>query len=280
MTKKVDMYFYNPKKIILQEDNERGFLSNYTTILMSFKGLIKYEGIDHRDILISSSMFSLYGHPKYWFDSSKIMEKKSYVVGDIYRSSTEYFDFDAWPTKEQLNLLEYTNYFSYNDKVKKYLKLNLPKIENGFGIHFRGTDHSYHVDEVPLENYFQTIKNNFNEDEYETVFICSDEYYVIEKFEKFFKSTFNFSNIKINNVTRSKTKTALHLSNFDARTKVKMGYEVLLDSHSLSSCKTIIGKSSNVISYARILNPEIKVLYQDKNLTFKNLPIGKHKIVL
>lgn len=262
--------FFNPKKIILKEIVGRGFLSNYITILTSFKGLIKNENIHHENILVSSSMFSLYGNPKNWFDSSKIRDKKMLIPGDIYRSSTEYLDLDPWPKKDQLNLLEYTHYFPYNIKVQECLKLNLPKIKNGFGIHFRGTDHSYHVDEIPLEIYFKSIKKNFDPEKYETVFICSDEDHVIEEFQKFFKSTFNFSNLIINNVTRSKTKTALHLSNYDTKTKIKLGYEVLLDSHSLSSCQTIIGKTSNLISYARILNPEIKVLYQDQHLTFRH----------
>lgn len=254
-------------KIILQEVVPRGFLSNYTTILTSFKGYIEKEGIDPDDILVSSSMFSLYGNPKNWFDHLKVREK--YIDGDVNKASTEYYDFDPWPTDKQLDLSKYLKYFSYNDRVLNYLDSSLKPIEDGFGIHFRGTDHSYHVNEVPLEKYFKSIKESFNKDKYKTVFICSDEEYAVEQIKTYFKEQFNFFNIIVNDVTRSKTKTALHLSNYDLNTKVRLGDEVLLDSHSLASCQTIIGKTSNLISYARILNPTIEVLYQDIGFDFR-----------
>lgn len=254
-------------KIILQEDVSRGFLSNYTTILTSFRGHIEKDKINPDDILISSSMFSLYGNPKNWFDPLKVREE--YVDGDVNKSSIEYYNFDAWPTKDQLNLQKYLKYFSYNERVHQYLDTNLQQIKDGFGIHFRGTDHYYHVNEVPIETYFKTIENNFNSDKYATVFICSDEEYIVDEISKYFKYKFNFDNIVINNVKRSKTKVALHLSNYDPITKIKLGDEVLLDSHSLSLCKTVIGKTSNLISYARILNPNLEVLYQDVGYQFR-----------
>ena len=254
-------------KIILQEVVPRGFLSNYTTILTSFRGYIEKDGIDPDDILISSSMFSLYGNPKNWFDPSKVRENN--INGDLNKESTEHDTFDPWPKDSQLNLSQFIKYFSYNQRVSDYLNLNLKQIPNGFGIHFRGTDHSYHIDEVPLETYFETIQNKFDIDKYETVFICSDEEHVIGKIKNYFKEKFNFNNIITNNVKRSTTKDALHLSNYDMNTRIKLGDEVLLDSHSLSSCKTIIGKTSNLINYARILNPKMNVLYQDMGFNFR-----------
>lgn len=254
-------------KIILQEVVPRGFLSNYTTILTSFRGYIEKEGVDPDDILISSSMFSLYGNPKNWFDSAKVRDE--FINGDVSKASTEYYDFNPWPTDQQLNLSKFIKYFSYNDRVLNYLNSNLCKMEDGFGIHFRGTDHSYHVNEIPLSTYFKTIRNCFDSNKYKCVFVCSDEEYVIGEIKNFFKEEFGFLNIVSNDVKRSSTKMALHLSNYDRITKVKLGDEVLLDSHSLASCKTIIGKTSNLISYARILNPSVEVLYQDIGSDFR-----------
>jgi hypothetical protein len=45
--------------------------------------------------------------------------------------------------------------------------------------------------------------------------------------------------------------------------RILAGDEVLIDATTLSMCKTIIGKSSNITNYARILNPYVEILYQD-----------------
>jgi len=254
-------------KILLQEVVPRGFLSNYTTILTSFRGYIQKEKIDPGNVFISSGMFSLYGNPKNWFESSKVYDNQD--SGFTHKASTEHYDFEPWPTESQLNLLSYVRHFPYNERVTAYLSNNLKPIEDGFGIHFRGTDHSYHVNEVSLDVYFKSIDDNFDQEIYKAVFVCSDEEFVIGELKEYFRNRFNFTNVISNEVERSKTKTALHLTNYDVETKIKLGDEVLLDSHSLSACKTIIGKTSNLINYARILNPEIRVLYQDRGMDFR-----------
>jgi len=253
-------------KIVLTEVVPRGFLSNYITILTSFRGLINNEGINPDDILISNEMFSHYGNPKNWFDEKKVTE---IVEGNIYRSSIEYLSLDPWPTSDQLNLLQYAKYFSYNERIVKYLNQNTREIKNGFGIHYRGTDHHEHVNRISLSNYFETILNSFSPDEYDSVFICSDEDDIVLEFESFFKKQFNFKNIVINEVIRSKTNLPSFLTEQDYNVKVKLGDEILLDSHCLSSCNCIIGKTSNVINYARILNPNTNVLYLDKGYSFR-----------
>ena len=45
--------------------------------------------------------------------------------------------------------------------------------------------------------------------------------------------------------------------------RILAGDEVLIDATTLSLCKTMIGKSSNITNYARILNPFLETLYQD-----------------
>ena len=255
------------ERIILQEVVPRGFLSNYTTILTCFRKLVSTDNIDPGNIKISSEMFSLYGNPTNWFDSNKI--SNTVELNDKLHPSVDGFNFDPWPTKKQLDLLRYIQYCPYNERIEKYLKYNIKSINNCLGIHFRGTDHCQHVDEVPLDTYLNSAMLEFFNTSYDSVFICSDEEDVIEQFQKFFNDKLNFKNIIFNDVNRSKTKTSLHHSGFDSDTRIKLGDEVLLDSHSLSKCSTVIGKTSNIVTYARILNPEIKVLYQDMGLQFR-----------
>ena len=58
-------------EISLVEGQHRGFLSNYLTILTSFRTLEK-QGIDLETVSVSPSMFMLYGNPVNWFDESKV----------------------------------------------------------------------------------------------------------------------------------------------------------------------------------------------------------------
>ena len=253
---------------VIKEGVPRGFLSEYTTILTTYRQLVGRMGLDSENIKVSSTMFSLYGHPSNWFDLSKI-EDENPLIKYNYQMSTETIDFDPRPTKEQLNLSSYIKYFPYNNRIENILNENVNSFKNCLGIHYRGTDHQMHVDRIPFEKYFEAIQSEFNSNSYDEVFISTDEENIIDKFQSFFKNKLNFTNIIFNDVVRSHSSTALHFSNFDSSTKIKLGDDVLLDSHSLSKCSTLICKTSNLINYARILNSNIKVLYLDTNLTFR-----------
>ena len=60
-------------EIALVEGQHRGFLSNYLTILTSFRTLEK-NGVDLDTVSVSPSMFMLYGTPSNWFDESKVTD--------------------------------------------------------------------------------------------------------------------------------------------------------------------------------------------------------------
>lgn len=246
---------------VIVEGMQRGFLSNYTTILITLRELVCRKGYDGNNIFISPQMFSLYGDPRNWFLEDKVCHPEG---SDVF-GSTDFMDIDPWPTKGQLDLKDYIQYVPYNKRVESYIEDNLKVPDNCLGIHYRGTDHKQHVDRVSLNKFFSYISEEIEKTNYEAVFVATDEENVIETFEDF------FDGVKIihNNSLKSKTQIPLHFTNFDLDTKVKLGDQVLLDSHSISNCRTVICKTSNIINYARILNPELNVIYVDKNLEFR-----------
>ncbi|MFZ9376598.1 MAG: hypothetical protein ACO25K_05700 [Candidatus Fonsibacter ubiquis] len=254
----------NDEIIALTEGPSRGFLSNYVTILNAIKWLIN-DGYDGNNIFISPSMFSLYGNPINWFSDTKVLEPK----GSKILPSTIYCDnMDPWPTKDQVELKKFSKYIPYNSRINLYLDNNLKNTTKSLGIHFRGTDHSMHVDRIPIEKYIEESVKEFQSNKYESIFIATDEENIIEMFENVFMGI----QIIHNNTIKSKDKiTPLHKS-YGARTPkelIDLGDQVLLDSHSISNCKKVICKTSNIINYARILNPELDVLYIDKNQSFR-----------
>jgi hypothetical protein len=247
--------------LVMVEVMQRGFLSNYITILTTFREFVGRRQYSGEDIYISPQMFSLYGHPKNWFEEKRISHSKEFET----IQSTHYIDIDPWPTSEQLNLNEYRKYFSYNQSFNSYLKNNLKELSNCIGVHYRGTDHNQHVDRVDLNKFFDQVSVHLEKDSYDGIFVATDEDNVIEKFEQV------FSGVKIfhNNTIKSSTNTPLHFSNFDDDVKIQLGNQVLLDSHSISNCKIAFGKTSNIINYARILNSNLNVYYMDKDLQFR-----------
>jgi hypothetical protein len=246
---------------VITEGLPRGFLSNYTTILITLRELVGRRGYNGDDIFISPEMFSLYGNPINWFLESKVDHPED---AEIF-GSTQFIDIDPWPTEEQLNLSQYIKYFPYNSRINSLLESSLVKFDNCLGIHYRGTDHKKHVDRVSLETFFSEISEEIERNEYESVFLATDEANILEPFEDFFDGV----EIYHNHTTKSKTSQSLHWTGFDSVTRIKLGDEVLLDSHSIANCKTVICKTSNIINYARILNPDLNVIYLDKNLEFR-----------
>lgn len=247
--------------IVILEGPARGFLSNYTTILITVKQLVERLKYKTGEIFISPQMFSLYGNPVNWFDK-KIVEhpENSKLI-----SSLEFFNFSPWPTQEQLNLKEYIKYVPYNLRVSEYIKENLKTDDTFVGVHFRGTDHSGHIDRVDIEVYYEFVEIQLEKYNLKKIFVATDEENIIEKFQ----NKFSELDIVYNDTIKSSTMTPLHFSNFSAEEKIKLGDQVLLDSHSLSLCKSVIGKTSNIINYARILNPNLITNYVDTHLQFR-----------
>jgi hypothetical protein len=256
-------------KIALIENGPRGFLSNYTTLLTSFRDLVDRRNINPDDIFISSSMFSLYGNPENWFDSKKIT---NVLDGFIVHDSVTNFDLSVWPTYKELELQKYIQYIPFNSRVKKILEKDRTNYSNTLGIHYRGTDNrpGAHTDFIPVEDVLKSASEEFEANFYDSIFISSDEEGVVEIFKEYFFKNHNFKNILYFDHIRTTGNVGLHFSNFSPQEKILLGDQVLIDATTLSKCKTVIGKTSNLINYARILTPNLEVLYQDLNTNFVN----------
>lgn len=261
------------KKISLVENGPRGFLSNYTTILTSLRYLIEKNGVSPEDIFISSDMFSLYGDPKEWFDFNKVIDISDNNYS--FQDSKNGFDFSLWPTYKELNLLKYIDLIPLNSRVKKLLSKDKTDYSNTLGIHYRGTDNrnAGHTDFIHLEQVLQSASDEFIKNRYDSIFVCTDEEGVVDQIKEHFLRNHNFNDTFSFDHIRTVGNIALHFSEYSPEQKIILGDQVLIDSTTLSKCKTVIGKTSNIINYARILNSSLEVLYQDfaSNSLYGNL---------
>jgi hypothetical protein len=188
------MKFLNPfkkKDIILHEAVKRGFLSNYITILTSFRQLLMREKISVDRIFVSPAMFSLYGNPSNWFESERIA--KIGQKGKNYNTIDSH-DLDGWPTQEQLNLVAYIKYFPYNRRVKNFIETNLKIPPKTLGLHYRGTDHN-HTDRVEIEACLIALSEQFESGKFEKIYVATDEDQIIEKVQNYFRQKYRFDEI-------------------------------------------------------------------------------------
>ena len=247
------------QNIILHEDHPRGFFSNLTTVLTCTRYLTN-QGHDIQNIYLSPHMFTLYGHPANWFSPECISDQ-----GDMF-NSLEGNDLSAHSNPEQLDLSSYLSRFSWNTRVKQYLesRVNIPP--RTLGLHFRGTDHNIndttHGSRVDLNVYLDKLHQLWSTGQFSTVFLCSDESAVLDKITNFLIHACNINNIIINPVTRISGRAGLHWGIHNFKT-VKLADEVILDAYCLSRCNDVIGKTSNLINFARILTPDLRVHYTD-----------------
>jgi len=251
-------------KIILHEGWQRGFLSNYSSILSAFRFLIEKEEVPPENIFLSSSNFTLYGHPQNWFEEKIILDDQFnafYVCSNIESG----YSVSIRPTIDELNnIKKYRDLIPFNQRTKNYLNNSMLNLDNSLGIHFRGTDH-WHTNRIELDRYLNEASKELEKNNYNQIFISTDENNIIDKIKEYFYSNYKFDKIVFNQCQRSVGTTGTHNIQYDPYVKINMGFEVLLDAYSLSKCKTVVGKTSNLTYYARMLNNDLNMIYLDLN---------------
>jgi len=247
-------------EIKLIEGMHRGFLSNYLTILTSFRTL-ESKGVDLNQVCVSPSMFMLYGTPDNWFDSSKVSDDANKVF-----NAQDGWDCDyPWASFRDFDLKKYQKFLPYNKRMQSKID-SIPKerYENALGVHYRGTDGVGHTEFVAVEKYLKAAEEEYNSGGYDCIFLTTDQTNIIDEFKKYFPEV----TIHHYDHQRTMSTAGLHYSiqaEPNSSERILAGDEVLIDATTLSTCKTIIGKSSNITNYARILNPYLEILYQDLN---------------
>jgi hypothetical protein len=201
----------------------------------------------------------LYGTSDNWFDKSKVSDDAEYTF-----NTQDGWDCDyPWGSFRDFDLQKYSKYLPFNERMMSKLS-SIPKerYANALGVHYRGTDGVGHTEFVSVEKYLKVAEDEFSSGDYDCIFLATDQTNIVDVFKERFKD------IKIYYYDHQRTMSSagLHYSiqaqpNSPERTLA--GDEVLIDATTLSMCKTLIAKSSNISNYARILNPFLETLYQD-----------------
>tara|TARA_B100000073_G_scaffold234460_1_gene196013 strand:+ start:3447 stop:4961 length:1515 start_codon:yes stop_codon:yes gene_type:complete len=242
--------------IKLIENSSRGFFSNYISILTSLR-YFDSQGIDLNTVRVGSTMFSLYGEPTNW-----ISEKFVTDSGEQFNTQSSW-DLSIWPNCRELDLLKYVKYIPFNTRIKKLLSSDTRDYSNCLGVHYRGTDGVAHTHHVTVDKFLKSIDCELKNNSYDFIFLATDQSDIPKIFDDYFSDRVE---VVYNDHQRTMKKCGLHYAiddGYGSKSRVLSADEVLIDATTLSKCKTLVGKTSNITNYARILNPDIDILYQD-----------------
>jgi hypothetical protein len=244
-------------------NTHRPFFSMYTCSVVTAKALREIHGYD--EIYFAPDLFGLYGPIEYWFDvktSEKSENCDDYL--DTYGFDTrKYSDQPFVPYATQKEILETFSDFNilkYNSRVHDLLSNKLVDTKNCVGVHYRGMGGWFHVERIPLELHVEVVKREMDKFETNSVFICTDEQNIIEQFQNFLPN----ADLFYHDTIKGNTNYDLPYNEYNQEQRLKLGDDVLLDSFALSKCKSVVCKSSNIVTHARMQNPDLNVVYIDK----------------
>lgn len=246
--------------VVFHEGPPRGFLSTYVTTLAAYRKYVGVEGYSYKEVHISPDNFQFYGfNARNWFD---ILNLSDGDETSIHQNTAAIFE--DYPHLDWLNLINYRKFIPYNQNTNNFLGANIrPLSNNCLGVHWRGTDHAPHG-MISQDRMLSAIRERLETNEYDQVFVCSDQQNYVEIIAEFVEKEMRLNNVVFNAVMRCNEYPIFRL-NVD---KIALGLQVLLDSHMLSACKFILCKSSNIATYARILNLSLDGLYLDAQKYF------------
>lgn len=250
--------------ILLIEDRKQGFFSCFNLILC---GITKLINANKQDFYVK------WNNPLYQADNNNLFDKyfwsqdcNNLIFKEIYSAFNLQYDNDinkkigkiSIKNLDLLKTLVKKNYFN-NPIVKKCSETSFKSL-NCLGVHVRKTDHSYHG--LLLENdlYFKKIDENL--DYYGNIFLASDDKEVVLKFKNRYGNLLNINE----NIIRVTGNVGIHNHNF--KDKEKLVLDVITDAFSLSFCDKILITQSNISNYIKVINPDIKYEYIDKDINY------------
>lgn len=170
-------------------------------------------------------------------------------------------------------------YIRLNSVVKERMDAQIEALlgkEKTLAAHIRGTDFKQNFNGHPVivgvDEYLEATVRTFNEGSYDKVFLATDDSAAIDKYQKQFGDRLVF----YQDVVRSAgNDTVMHSAPCRENHHYLLGYEVLRDMYTLSSCDGLIAGLSQVSYAARIQKKSVGKEYRDLVILDKGLNFHK-----
>jgi len=249
------------KHLIIENRNE-GFFSNFNLIAGSLSYMydnnIKEFNVIWKNSFYQTSdynMFDEYFYKQNFYDNYDV----------IYRAhelSVSMFNFFT-PIEVFKKLNTVMNYYGcFNNHAFKLANEQSIENSNSLGVHVRRTDHHRHGLLLDDEYYFSKIDQNLENDNYDNIFISTDDLDVIITFRNRYGSKLFYND----DIVRNTGSISIHHSNYS--NKEKLASDVMRDALSMTKCKKILTTASNVTGYVLIVNPNIDYEQIDTHISY------------
>jgi hypothetical protein len=243
----------------------RGFFSYLTESVINMVNFVKING--HGDIIYYHDLHNLPGYVKdNSFDVAFIQDNNDYKKNiDLYNNienTDNVLDLDCYNplgfSNEVREISEkiVKNYFKFNETLNNYFVERHHEIDfkKTIGVHRRSTDIKLHHEEVKIE----TIFNNIETEDFETIFLMCDNSLDIKNFKKRYGNkiitydefTSNNHNLPFFKTVNTQQQIENHI------------LELVFGVFTLSKTKKLLCTRSNLSSFVILIN---------KNLNYKIL---------
>lgn len=176
-----------------------------------------------------------------------------------YNVSEEYISAMAKIARKYIRLRP-----EVNERMRCDIGAMMFKGKKILGVHYRGTDfkqgYKHHPKIVSVEEYIKIIEELLKQNNYERLFLASDDLEAISCFKKKFKDK-----ICMYEAVRGNSMRSVMFSEMNrAFHHFELGYEVLRDVWTLAQCDGLIAGVSQVSICARIMNRSFDRSYMDE----------------
>ncbi|MBE5740693.1 MAG: hypothetical protein E7349_07610 [Clostridiales bacterium] len=206
-----------------------------------------------------------YAYVRHTWVQRKQIELDTGMVENNYKITDRYMETMSNIVKK---------YLRYNDAVQAYLDENTQMLAGKkiLGVHVRGADfkrgYKNHPFIVTTDEYIAQAKEDFEQGNYDGVFLATDDQEALEKFSEMFADKLYY----YKDVIRTDGDETVMKSESDRDNHhYKLGLEVIRDMHTLSCCSGLIAGMSNVSIFARILKKSRGEEYQTLTIIDKGI---------
>lgn len=243
----------------------------------------RYEGFFSSFNLISASLLNMYENNIKEFNvvwTNPLYQTSNYNMFDIYfYKQNLYGNYDVVTTAHDLGVPLFSTFFTpievwkrintamnhygcFDNEAFESAKTQSVENSNSLGVHVRKTDHTRHGVLLDDEYYFSKIDENLENDNYDNIFISTDDSNVIVTFKNRYGTKLFYND----DIIRNTGSISIHNSNYPD--KEKLASDVMRDALSMTKCKKILITASNVAGYVLTVNPTIKYDHIDRHISY------------
>ncbi len=221
---------------------------------------------------------------EYYFEQPMISLEEAYHSKNVVIPSSPNMDlvfFDhkcEWfiPSDSYINDMGiiWKKYIRFRKDIEKELITDVKRVLDGkktLGIHFRGTDRvvnpNGHPKSLTVEDYISLIKHLVSKQNYEQVFLATDDDNALKEFRKSIEGLRYYED-----VFRTSGDVAIHFTKVDrANNGYLCGLEILKDTYTLACCDGLVAGISQVSIFARIMKASMGDSYDYLKIISKGM---------